>query len=119
MRIEHPNLVKVYDVGRAPETGLAYMIMEYESGGSLRDKMAEKLLAGERFSFHEALAVVRKIAGALEAVSEAGAMHRDVQPDNILFDAAGEPVLAGKDGNRSRQHGVPSPRRYGNLGQGP
>ena len=94
MRIEHPNLVKVYDVGRDPETGLAYMIMEYESGGSLRDKMAEKLLAGERFSVREALAVVRKSAGALEAVSEAGAVHRDVKPDNILFDAAGEPVLS-------------------------
>lgn len=94
MRIEHPNLVKVYDVGRDPETGLAYMTMEYESGGSLRDKIVEKLLAGEHFSVREALDVVRKIAGALEAVSEAGAVHRDVKPDNILFDAAGEPVLA-------------------------
>ena len=94
MRIEHPNLVKVYDVGRDPETGLAYMVMDYESGGSLRDKITEKLLAGERFSVREALAVVRKIAEALEAVAEAGAVHRDVKPDNILFDAAGEPVLA-------------------------
>ena len=94
MRIEHPNLVKVYDVGRDPDTGLAYMIMEYESGGSLHDRIVGKLLAGEHFSVKEALAVVRKIAGALEAVSEAGVVHRDVKPDNILFSAEGEPVLA-------------------------
>lgn len=94
MRIEHPNLVKVYDVGRDPETGLAFMLMEYESGGSLRDKILQKVVARERFSVREALDVVRKIAEALEAVAEAGAVHRDVKPDNILFDAAGEPVLA-------------------------
>ena len=94
MRIEHPNLVKVYEVGRDPETGLAFMVMDYASGGSLRDRISEKLLAGERFSCREALDVVRGIAGALEAVSEAGAAHRDVKPDTILFDAAGEPVLA-------------------------
>ena len=94
MRVEHPNLVKVYDVGRDPETGLAFMVMDYESGGSLHDKIAEKLLAGRRFAVREALDVVRKIAGALEAASEAGVVHRDVKPDNILFDAAGEPVLA-------------------------
>lgn len=94
MRIEHPNLVKVYEVGRDPETGLAFMVMDYESGGSLRDRIAEKLLAGEHFTVREALDVVRRIAGALEAVSAAGAVHRDVKPDNILFDAEGEPVLA-------------------------
>lgn len=94
MRIEHPNLVKVYEVGRDPETGLAFMVMDYESGGSLRDRIAEKLLAGEHFTVREALDVVRRIAGALEAVSATGAVHRDVKPDNILFDAEGEPVLA-------------------------
>ena len=94
MRVEHPNLVKVYDVGRDPETGLAFMVMDYESGGSLHDKIAEKLLAGRRFAVREALDVVRKIAGALEAASEAGVVHRDVKPDNILFDEAGMPHLA-------------------------
>ncbi len=94
MKVKHPNLVQVYEVGRDPETGLAFMVMDYESGGSLRDRMASRLMAGERFTVREALYVVRKIAEALEAAAEAGVIHRDVKPDNILFDADGEPVLA-------------------------
>ena len=94
MKIVHPNLVRVYEVGRDPETGLAFMVMDYVGGGSLRDRMAAKLLAGERFTVREALHIVRKVAEALEAAASAGVIHRDVKPDNILFDATGEPRLA-------------------------
>ena len=94
MKVEHPNLVRVYAVGRDPETRFAYMVMDYAGGGSLRDRITEKLLANERFTVREALEVIRKVAGALEAAAAAGVVHRDVKPDNILFSAAGEPVLA-------------------------
>ena len=94
MKVRHPNLVRVYEVGRDPETGLGFMVMDYESGGSLRDRMADKLMDGRHFTVREALYVVRKIAEALEAAAAAGVIHRDVKPDNILFVAADEPMLA-------------------------
>ena len=94
MKVEHPNLVRVYAVGRDPETRLAYMVMDYAGGGSLRDRITEKLLNNERFTVREALDVIRKVAGALAAAAAAGVVHRDVKPDNILFSSAGEPVLA-------------------------
>ena len=93
MKVEHRNLVKVYDVGRDPETGYAYMIMDYAPGGCLHDRISERLIAGRRFTVREALEIVRKILSALSAAAAHGVVHRDIKPDNILFDEEGEPVL--------------------------
>ena len=95
MAVDHPNLVKVYDVGRDPETSLGYILMEYVPGGSLHDRLMERLVKNKGpFPVKEALAIVRVIAGALAAAEEHGIVHRDIKPDNILFDAAGVPRLA-------------------------
>ena len=95
MSVDHPNLVKVYEVGRDPETSLAFILMEYVSGGSLHDKLMERLVKGMGpFPVKQALAIVRVMAGALAAAEEHGIVHRDIKPDNILFDAEGVPRLA-------------------------
>ena len=95
MAVDHPNLVKVYDVGRDPETSLGYILMEYVPGGSLHDRLMERLVKNKGpFPVKEALAIVRVIAGALAAAEEHGIVHRDIKPDNILFDAEGVPRLA-------------------------
>ena len=95
MKVEHPNLVRVYDVGRDPETGYAYMIMDYVGGGDLHEALARRLIDRRGpYRVKEALAVIRPILGALSAASAAGVVHRDIKPDNILFDEEGRPRLA-------------------------
>ena len=95
MKVEHPNLVRVYDVGRDPETGYAYMIMDYVGGGDLHEALARRLIDRRGpYRVKEALAVIRPLLGALSAAAAAGVVHRDIKPDNILFDEEGKPRLA-------------------------
>ena len=90
MRIRHNNLVSVYDVGEDPATNYCYIIMEYVPGGSLSDKIK----AQGRLDIRTAIDITIKIASALDAAHKAGVVHRDVKPDNIMFDADGSPKLS-------------------------
>ena len=90
MKIRHRNLISVYDVGEDPETGLCYIIMDYVSGGSLSDR----LKANGRLPVAEAVSIAMQIAAGLDVAHRGGLVHRDVKPDNILFDADGTPKLA-------------------------
>ena len=94
MKVLHPNLVRVFDVGRDPDTGLAYMLMEYVSGGSLKQRLKQRMEQGVGpYAVQDALSIVRQVADALGAVAAHGIVHRDVKPDNIIFDAAGNARL--------------------------
>lgn len=90
MGVRHKNLISVYDVGEDPETGLCYIIMDYVPGGSLSDKIKES----GRLPIQEAVSIATQIASGLDAAHRRGLVHRDVKPDNILFDADGTPKLA-------------------------
>ena len=90
IKIRHRNLVSVYDVGEDPETGLCYMIMDYVAGGSLSDLLKRR----GRLPIDEAVSIASQIASALEVAHRHGLVHRDIKPDNILFDADGTPRLA-------------------------
>ncbi len=95
MMADHPNLIKVCQVGRDPETGYGFMIMDYAGGGSLRDHIARHLaLRHSAYSVKEALAVIRPLLSALGEADRLGVVHRDIKPDNILFDSQGNPKLA-------------------------
>ncbi|MDX1614094.1 MAG: serine/threonine-protein kinase, partial [Candidatus Promineifilaceae bacterium] len=78
-RLEHPAIVPVYDYGE--EDGLPFLVMRYMTGGTL----ADRLRAGP-MPFQQAVAVVRRIAAALDEAHAAGMVHRDVKPGNVLFD---------------------------------
>jgi serine/threonine-protein kinase len=86
-RINHPNIVQVYDYGT--EQGLAYIVMEYIAGKELKDCLE----TGERFSLQQVLAMMRELLDALELAHEAGVIHRDVKPANVMLDAAGRVKL--------------------------
>ena len=90
MKVNHRNLIKVYDVGEDPDTGLCYIIMDYVSGGSVTDR----LRAHGRMEIEDALKVTVRVASALAKAHKAGVVHRDIKPDNIMFDADGTPKLA-------------------------
>lgn len=90
MRIHHKNLITVYDVGEDPETGFCYIIMDYVPGGSVADRLERH----GPFPMAEAVSVAAQVALALEVAHRHGVVHRDIKPDNIMFDADGTPKLA-------------------------
>jgi len=85
----HPHVVTVLEAGTA-RSGRPYIAMEYHEGGSLRDRLARE----GPLPLGEVLEVGGKVAGALAAAHEAGIVHRDVKPQNILMSRFGEPALS-------------------------
>ncbi|GIE29625.1 hypothetical protein Ait01nite_026700 [Actinoplanes italicus] len=80
--LSHPNIVAVHDVG--DDDGVLYLVMEFVEGHSLARR-----LAGGPMSVTEAVVVAVQVCSALEAAAEAGVVHRDVTPANILLTADG------------------------------
>lgn len=84
----HPNAVSLIDSGVLPD-GRPYLVMERCDGGSL----AQVLEHGE-LSAAQAVSIVTAVSSALGAAHEAGVLHRDIKPGNILIDAYGSPRLS-------------------------
>lgn len=88
--IRHPNLVGIHDAGYDEGRRCHYLVMEYMSGGSLRDRLH---LLGT-VPVREALSIVRQVASALAVAAQQGVVHRNVKPDNIMFALDGKAKLA-------------------------
>ena len=82
-RLEHPNVVQVYDVGQAD--GLYYISMQYVEGRGLDVLLKER----GKLAVNEALSVTKRVATALEAARRLGIVHRDIKPANILVSKDG------------------------------
>ncbi|NJQ00735.1 serine/threonine-protein kinase [Streptomyces zingiberis] len=76
--IDHPSVVTVHDV--VVEEGRPWIVMELVRGQSLGDRLAEGTLDPR-----EAARIGLDVLGALTAAHEAGVLHRDVKPDNVLL----------------------------------
>ncbi len=85
--LEHPAIVPVYDVGE--EDGVPYFVMRYMSGGSLTQWIEKG-----KFSVQDAARIIERLAGALAYAHKNGLVHRDLKPDNILFDSNGDPFIS-------------------------
>ncbi|MEV5706036.1 serine/threonine-protein kinase [Actinoallomurus sp. NPDC052274] len=85
----HPNVVTVLDTG-VTNDGRPFIAMDYFQRGSLRDRLSRE----GPLPLPDVLRAGVKIAGALAATHEAGVLHRDVKPQNILVSKYGEPALA-------------------------
>jgi serine/threonine-protein kinase PpkA len=81
----HPDIVTIYDIGCHRDH--YYMAMEYISGGTLKERIAE----GK--ALDEPLTVIRQVSSALWHAHQSGIIHRDVKPGNILFRDDGSAVL--------------------------
>lgn len=84
--IEHPNIVRVYEVGES--NGQRFFSMEYCPGGTLYDRLKNGIMLPG-----EAATTVALLARAMEAVHAKGIVHRDLKPLNVLYDARGEPKI--------------------------
>lgn len=85
--LDHPNIVAIYHYGEDDE--LLYLVMPLLEE-SLRARIGRLGLP----PIADAAWIVTQIAGALEAAHARGIVHRDVKPENILWDAHGKPLLA-------------------------
>jgi len=83
--LSHPHVVPVHDLGETAD-GAHYIVMEYVPGGTLK----ERILRGGAMDVRTAARISHQVAAALGAAHDAGVVHRDVKPENILFAGSGE-----------------------------
>lgn len=86
-QIDHPNVVKVFDYGKADD--VQFMAMEWIDGGTLKDEVKKGPLAQSRVK-----SIAYGVLSGLDAVHQLGLIHRDIKPDNILIGVDGSPRLA-------------------------
>jgi serine/threonine-protein kinase len=96
--LDHPNIIPVYEAGES--NGLMFIAMRLVDGPSLADLIDRNEVSGR-----EALRVVGAIASALDAAHEAGLVHRDVKPQNILLTKTRHPYLADFGITKGTDHG--------------
>lgn len=86
--LEHPHIVPLYDYGT--DGGMSYVVMRMLNGGTLAERLNARALAnGEVPSLSETSQLLRQVAGALDYAHRKGVIHRDIKPNNIMFDDEG------------------------------
>ncbi len=88
-RLQHPNIVQIFDVGDHPEVG-PYLVFEYVRGHTLK----QELRKGGPLSRDKLLELARQVADALATAHAAGVIHRDLKPENLLITDNGQVKLA-------------------------
>ncbi len=86
-KLNHPNIVSVYEFGNVGQT--YYFLMEYVDGSTLRDVVRTNLLTPEH-----ALSIIPHLCDALQYAHNKGVVHRDIKPENILMTIDGSVKVA-------------------------
>lgn len=86
-KLSHINIVNVFDIGQDLYNGqvIYYIVMEYVEGRTLKDYIVDE----EKLSNHDIIDYSTQIAQALKTAHQAGIIHRDIKPQNILIDNYG------------------------------
>ncbi|WP_410818907.1 protein kinase domain-containing protein [Micromonospora sp. 050-3] len=90
--LRHPGVAQVYDYGEVSRSGapvLAYIVMECVQGQPLSERIAEV----GRLDVAETMSIAAQTASALQAAHDAGVVHRDVKPSNLIIEPDGHVVL--------------------------
>jgi hypothetical protein len=86
-RLEHPNILPIYDSGRYG--GMPYLVMQYVREGTLAERMDRRPLAAK-----DAVSIVCQVGDALSYAHAMGVVHRNVRPSNVLITKSGGVLLA-------------------------
>jgi TolB-like protein/tRNA A-37 threonylcarbamoyl transferase component Bud32 len=86
--LDHPNILPIYEVSECDD-GLPFFSMKFAGGGSLLE--AAPALRGEP---RRSVALMAKVARAVQYAHGQGILHRDLKPGNILLDGRGEPLVS-------------------------
>lgn len=84
-KLQHPNIVQVYDSGYDETTRQHFIVMEYVEGTPLSDL----LRGGKRLEIAQAVSIATDASAALECAHRAGVIHRDVKPANLIVTPEG------------------------------
>ena len=79
-KLQHPNIVQVFDSGEDKESGRHYIVMEYVEG----DSCADLLRQHQMFDAEDTVRIIRDACQGLDYAHRAGVVHRDVKPGNLL-----------------------------------
>jgi serine/threonine-protein kinase len=88
-KLRHPNIVQVIEAGMCEKTGVQFIAFEFVEGRTASEHLRQKGKLPE----DEALGIILGIARALSCAEEAGIVHRDIKPGNILLGADWVPKL--------------------------
>ncbi len=89
--LRHQHIVQVYDFD--VQDDIYYMVQEYIPGGTLKSRLRQANERGETIPIEETVRIFKAICSAVDYAHSRGRIHRDIKPDNIMFDADGRPVL--------------------------
>jgi serine/threonine protein kinase len=90
--LRHPNVVQVFDFGI--EDDVAYMVMEYLDGITLKARLKELAVEGASMPLEEVQRVFACVASAVDYAHRQGVVHRDLKPANVMLTDKGDVVLA-------------------------
>jgi serine/threonine protein kinase len=89
-RLKHPHILPIYEFGI--DSGLPYLVVEFASGGSLRDLLRQ--WSPQPLPLEEAIFIISQVGDALHYAHQQGIIHHDLKPENILFNSSGDALLA-------------------------
>lgn len=87
-QVSHPNVIRNHDFGSDGE--VVFLTMDFFAGRSLAELLEER----RRLELGEVVEIAAQIASALAAAHDAGVVHRDLKPGNVLIDASGRAVIS-------------------------
>jgi tRNA A-37 threonylcarbamoyl transferase component Bud32 len=95
-RLEHKNILPIYEYAEAVynATPLAYLVMPFIRGGTLRERIDEKRRSGSHFDLTTVADFISQVADALSYAHSLGVVHRDIKPANLLFHQDGRLLLS-------------------------
>jgi predicted Ser/Thr protein kinase len=107
-RLNHPNIVTIYDVGEKDAEGEAYIAMEFVTGTNLHELLA----GGGRLPLTQVAEVMTQLAQALDYAHESGVVHRDIKPANIILTEGGQAKILDFGIARLAAGGLTRPGRF-------
>ena len=91
-RLRHPHIVQVFDFEQ--EGALAFIVMEFIAGGTLKARLSQLEQEGQPLPIREVSRIVTEVGDALGYAHAQGIVHRDIKPSNILLTTDGKAVVS-------------------------